>query len=56
MLSSYVDFIAARLFKHEDLLELARNSSVPVINALTDLEHPTQALADVYTMKSAKVA
>ena len=54
VLSSYVDFIAARLCKQSDLLELARYSSVPVINALTDLEHPCQALGDLYTIKEAK--
>lgn len=54
VLSSYCDFIAARLYKHEDLLEIAKASSVPVINALTDLEHPTQALADVYTIRQKK--
>ncbi|MCL4404729.1 MAG: ornithine carbamoyltransferase [Candidatus Marsarchaeota archaeon] len=52
MLSSYCDFIAARLYKHDDIIELAENSSVPVINALTDLEHPTQALVDMYTISS----
>jgi len=50
MLGRYSDFIAARLYSHNDLLEMAQNSQVPVINALTDLEHPTQALADVYTI------
>ncbi len=50
MLSRYADFIAARLYSHEDLLEMAQNSQVPVINALTDVEHPTQAIADVYTI------
>ena len=50
MLSRYADFIAARLYSHDDLLEIAHNSQMPVINALTDIEHPTQALADVYTI------
>ncbi len=54
VLSSYVDFIAARLYKHNDLIEIANNSSVPVINALTDLEHPCQALSDLYTVRSIK--
>jgi ornithine carbamoyltransferase len=54
VLSSYADFIIARLYKHEDLIELANNSSVPVINALTDLEHPCQALSDIYTIQEAK--
>lgn len=54
VLSGYADFIIARLYKHEDLIELANNSSVPVINALTDLEHPCQALSDIYTIQEAK--
>ncbi len=54
MLSSYCDFIVARLYSHKNMLELANNSSVPVINGLTDLEHPTQALVDVYTIRWAK--
>lgn len=54
VLSSYVDMIAARMYKHSDLLELAKSSSVPVINALTDLEHPCQALSDLYTVKQVK--
>lgn len=51
VLSRYNDGIAARLFKHYDLEELARDSDIPVINALTDLHHPCQALADAYTIK-----
>ena len=54
VLSGYSDFIAARIRKHKDLLKFAENSKVPVINALSDLEHPTQALADVYTIKEYK--
>ena len=50
VLSGYCDFIAARVFKQSDLTEMAKVSTVPVINALSDLEHPTQALADVYTI------
>ena len=50
VLSAYCDFIAARLNDHSDIIEMANSASVPVINALTDLEHPTQALADVYTI------
>ncbi len=49
-LSRYVDCIAYRAFDHEMVLDLARNSSIPVINALDDLEHPCQALADVVTI------
>lgn len=51
IVSSYCDFIAARLFYQTELEEFARNSSVPVINALTDMEHPVQALIDLYTLK-----
>jgi len=51
VLSRYVNGIVARLFAHEDLLELAKNASVPVINGLTDLLHPCQVLSDMYTIK-----
>ena len=50
VLSRYGHFISARLFKHTDIVELARHASVPVINALTDREHPCQALADMQTI------
>ncbi|MEM3839321.1 MAG: ornithine carbamoyltransferase [Candidatus Micrarchaeaceae archaeon] len=56
VLSSYVDMIAARMQKHSDIVELAENSSIPVINALTDMEHPCQALSDIYTIKQVKGA
>jgi len=49
-LSRYVDVVTARLFRHKDIEELARFSSVPVINALTDLHHPCQTLADLMTI------
>ncbi len=48
--SRYVDAILARLFSHAELLDLAAHASVPVINGLTDLEHPCQALADLLTL------
>ncbi len=54
VLSLYTDFIAARLFDHSNILEMARTSNVPVINALTDMEHPCQALSDLYTIRDAK--
>ena len=50
VLSRYVDCIACRTFAHQPLEELARYSDIPVINALTDLEHPCQALADLLTV------
>lgn len=49
-LSRMADFIMARVFNHEVLIELAENSSIPVINGLSDLEHPCQALADLLTV------
>ena len=51
VLSRYCDAIAIRTFNHSDLEEYAKWSSKPVINALTDLEHPCQALADFLTIK-----
>jgi ornithine carbamoyltransferase len=50
VLSGYVDGIMARVFDHEHILELARYASVPVINGLSDFNHPCQALADVLTI------
>ena len=51
VLSKYCDVLAIRTFKNSDLEEYAKWSTVPVINALTDLEHPCQALADFLTIK-----
>ena len=50
VLSRYVDGMMARLYGHDTIEELARYSSVPVINGLTDLLHPCQTLADAMTM------
>ena len=50
VLSRYCDVIAIRTFDHSDLEEYARWSTKPVVNALTDLEHPCQALADFITI------
>jgi ornithine carbamoyltransferase len=49
-LSRYVDGIMARVFGHEVVEELARFATVPVINGLSDLLHPCQALADMFTI------
>jgi len=51
VLSRYCDVIAIRTFDHLDLEEYAKWSTKPVINALTDLEHPCQALADFLTIR-----
>ena len=50
VLSGYVDCIVARVFSHQHLEELARYASVPVINALSDWEHPCQIMADLLTV------
>ncbi|MEM2192264.1 MAG: ornithine carbamoyltransferase, partial [Candidatus Hadarchaeales archaeon] len=50
----YVHGIVARVRKHSDLQELAKNSSVPVINALSDREHPCQTVADLMTIMEKK--
>lgn len=52
--SRYVDIIMARLFEHKDIEELAKYSSVPVINALTNFSHPCQILADLQTIEEKK--
>ena len=53
-LSRYVDGIMVRTFAHEKVLELAKYATVPVINGLSDLEHPCQALSDIFTVKEKK--
>jgi ornithine carbamoyltransferase len=50
-LSRYVDGIVLRTFEHKNVMELAKYSDKPVINGLSDLLHPCQALADVYTVR-----
>ncbi len=51
VISGYVDIIMVRTFEHSRLMNFAQYSSVPVINALTDLLHPCQVLADLVTIK-----
>jgi len=55
VLSRYVDGIMIRTFDHAEVEELARFATIPVINGLTDLTHPCQVLADVFTIKSTLV-
>jgi ornithine carbamoyltransferase len=50
VISRYNDIIMARLFDHQHILELAEFSGVPVINGLTDYNHPCQIMADIYTI------
>ena len=53
-LSRYVDIIMARVYSHEEVEILAKNSTVPVINGLSDSFHPCQILADLMTIKEKK--
>ncbi|MEM3615375.1 MAG: ornithine carbamoyltransferase [Candidatus Methanomethylicia archaeon] len=50
VLSRYLDGIMARVYKHEDLEELAKSADIPVINGLSDLYHPCQAISDMFTI------
>ena len=51
VLSSMNDIVMARLFAHSDILELAEHATVPVINGLTDFNHPCQIIADALTVE-----
>jgi len=50
VLSRYVDIVMARVYSHKTLEELAKYADIPVINGLSDLSHPVQALSDFYTI------
>ncbi len=54
VLSRYVNGIVARTYRHQDIIDLAHYSRVPVINGLSDVEHPCQALADLLTIQEKK--
>jgi ornithine carbamoyltransferase len=51
VISGYVDLVMARVFDHEHVVELARWSDIPVINGLSDYNHPCQAMADALTIQ-----
>ncbi len=50
VLSRYTDALAVRVFRHQTLVEMADKADIPVINSLSDLEHPCQAISDMYTI------
>jgi len=50
VVSRFNDVIMARLFNHQDIIDLAKHSDVPVINGLTDFNHPCQIMADLFTI------
>lgn len=54
VLSRYLDGIMIRTFSHQDVIDLAKYGSIPVINGLTDLMHPCQVLADLFTILEKK--
>ncbi len=53
-LERMVDIIMARVFEHQKLLDLSKNTKIPVINGLSDSEHPCQAMADILTVLEKK--
>lgn len=50
ILGDYLDILIARVYAHDTVTELAQYANIPVINGLSDLEHPTQAVCDLYTI------
>jgi len=50
-LSRYLDGIVARLHTHQDMIDLSKHADIPIINGLTDLFHPCQAMTDLYSIK-----
>ena len=54
ILGGYLDGIVARVYAHDTVVQLAKYSTVPVVNALSDLEHPTQIASDLFTIQEVK--
>jgi ornithine carbamoyltransferase len=54
VLSRYLDGMVIRTFDHNEIIEYAKNATIPVINGLTDLSHPCQVLCDLFTIKEKK--
>jgi len=53
-LSVYLDIVVLRTFSHHSILEFGESSSIPIVNALSDLLHPSQVLADMFTIRELK--
>jgi ornithine carbamoyltransferase len=53
-LSRYLDLLMARVYRQKDVEELAAHATIPVVNGLSDLYHPCQALADIFTVQEKK--
>ena len=53
-ISRYLDLVVLRTFSHQTISEFTKNSSIPVINGLSDFLHPTQSLADILTIRELK--
>lgn len=54
MLGSYLDAVVARVYAHQTVEDFVRYSGIPIINGLSDLEHPTQAICDLFTILETK--
>ena len=54
ILGGYLDAIVARVYAHDTVVQLSKHSGIPVINGLSDLEHPTQIVCDLFTIMEAK--
>ena len=54
MFGSYLDALVARVFEHQTVIDLSRYSGIPIINCLSDLAHPTQAVCDIFTVLEVK--
>ncbi|MDG6915443.1 MAG: ornithine carbamoyltransferase [Nitrososphaerota archaeon] len=54
ILGGYLDVIVGRVYSHSTLVEMAEHSGVPVLNGLSDLEHPTQVISDLFTIAETK--
>lgn len=53
-LSLYLDLIVLRTYSHETIMEFTRHAAIPVVNGLSDLAHPSQTLADIFTISESK--